>query len=163
MNCRTASRLLSAERDRVLSPEERTGFESHLAGCAKCQQARAVMAASLIHWQATAKEAELPEVEHAWQDIRRATRSTAPAQSANALGALRWAVPLGAAAALAIVAAVAPRSGSSRVEAAQVAQREVAHADFVEVPANASSMVYVDDQSGWLVVWSESDATPSGG
>ena len=39
-------------------------------------------------------------------------------------------------------------------DAARLAEKR---AEFVEVPGDASSVVYVDDQSGWLVVWAAAE------
>ena len=48
--------------------------------------------------------------------------------------------------------------------ATEVATAEVARADYVEAgDTNASTMVYVDKDSGWLVVWaSDADTKTSG-
>jgi hypothetical protein len=69
----------------------------------------------------------------------------------------RWALPLGAAAALAAVAVVGPSWTDDE------GPQAVARAEFVEVSGNASSVVYVDDKSGWLVVWASAEPGPKGG
>lgn len=99
----------------------------------------------------------VPDEERAWQDIHReirATRRTA-ARAWWHLG--RWVLPLGAAAALAAVALLGPSWTDENGRAA------VARAEFVEVAGDASSVVYVDDQSGWLVVWAAAEPGPKGG
>jgi hypothetical protein len=52
-----------------------------------------------------------------------------------------------------------PRPNSRVVASTEPSVR----ADFVEAPGrNASTMVIVDDKSGWLIVWA-SDASPKEG
>lgn len=162
MNCHSALRLISSERDGALTSTERAALESHLASCSDCREARRSLADVMEVWRTHAAATPPPDVERAWQDIRREIRaSRAPAPSGSRK-ILRWSVPLGAAAALAAAIAVAPHFASN--PHAEVAQLERAHAEYVDVPGDASSMVYVDDQSGWLVVWAvNNDARPSGG
>jgi hypothetical protein len=67
--------------------------------------------------------------------------------------------PLAAAAAAAVLFVSLPRPGSRTVAFSEPTVR----ADFVEAPGrNASTMVIVDDKSGWLIVWA-SDAAPREG
>lgn len=169
MNCRTAQRLLSAERDGALTPAERAGLDAHLAECAECRQARAAIAAAITGWQQATARVEVPDVEVAWQDIRREIRQSQPEKSEAAarrgwaVPALwRWSVSLGAAAALAAVLALGPSWMEDSPEpTVAVARAETARADFVEVAKDSSSMVYVDDKSGWLVVWAVDDSRPT--
>ena len=91
----------------------------------------------------------VPDEERAWQDIHREIRSAHPAGVRAWRGLGRWALPLGAAAALAAVALLVPSWNE------EAASPMVARADYVEVAGDASSVVYVDDKSGWLVVWAE--------
>lgn len=164
MNCRKAQQLISVERDRALSSDERGYLEGHLTQCPSCRAEQITLSAALSDWRESTKAAAVPNVDRAWLDIRRAHRQSTPAASRTPAGLLRWVLPVSGVAALAVVGGlILPRSSSSTVQAVQVEQRQIARADFVEVPSNASSLVYVDDQSGWLVVWSVSDATPSGG
>ena len=60
-------------------------------------------------------------------------------------------MPLGAAAALAAVAVIGPSWTDDD------GPQAVARAEFVEVSGDASSVVYVDDKSGWLVVWASAE------
>ena len=151
MNCHSAQRLLSAERDGALATGERAGLAAHVAGCAECRQFQARLAEAHEGLKAAAAQVAVPDEGRAWQDIHReirAARPTAPRAWWN-LG--RWALPLGAAAALAAVALIAPSWTEDE------ARPTVARAEFVEVAGNASSVVYVDDKSGWLVVWASAE------
>jgi anti-sigma factor RsiW len=154
MNCRAAQRLLSAERDGPLGNSERANLEAHLAGCRECRQARSVIAAVVDRWRSSSAAITVPDAERAWQDIRREIRTSAPADARGSRAALRWALPLAAAATLGLAVTMAPRWLENSSE---VINLEVARADFVETAQNTSSVVYVDDKSGWLVVWSVND------
>jgi len=72
---------------------------------------------------------------------------------------LAWvAVPLSAAAAVALAFFISPQT-SPKIESVE----HVARANSVEIPAeNATTMVFVDEKSGWLFVWA-SDANPQQG
>lgn len=160
MNCHAAHRLLSAERDGTLATRERADLDSHLAECGDCRRARANIGAAIDGWRTSTAAIATPDVERAWHDIRREIRGAGSEKGHPAWGISRWAVPLAAAAAIAIGAVTVPRfltNPDTTASTATVAKLEKARADFVEVPNNASSMVYVDDKSGWLVVWAVND------
>ena len=122
------------------------------------------MAAAVEHWRAGVAAAKAPDATLAWQELRHELRATTGRREPGAPWFARWMLPLGGAAALAaaVVIALVPqwRGGIGAGSPMNVA---AARAEFVEVPDNASSMVYVDDQSGWLVVWSVDDANPAKG
>ena len=154
MNCHSAQRLMSAERDGALAHSERATLASHVATCGECRQKQTAWAAAGEQLRTANARVAVPDPERAWQDIRREIRITASAGS----GALekrlvpRWTFPVAAAATLAIAATLAPRwFGDAATE--NRAPLAVARADFVETATDTSSMVYVDDKSGWLVVW----------
>lgn len=157
MNCHSAQRLLSAERDGALATGECAGLAAHVAGCAACRQFQARLAEAKEGLKAAAGRSAVPDEERAWQDIRRELRAGRPGGGRAWWGPLRWAVPLGAAAALAALVAFVPRGEEAS------AMPAVARAEFVEVSGNASSVVYVDDKSGWLVVWASAEPNAAGG
>jgi predicted anti-sigma-YlaC factor YlaD len=156
MNCHAAQRLLSAERDGALASSERASLDAHVAECGECRQMRTAIAAAVESLRAASAQIAVPDADRAWQDIRRAIRTTAPAGSRERGAFPRWTLPLTVAAALALAATLAPRWLGNPVPT-NTARLEVARADFVETATNTSSMVYVDDKSGWLVVWAVDD------
>jgi anti-sigma factor RsiW len=160
MNCRVAQHLLSAERDGALANHDRAGLDAHLAGCAGCRQTRAIVAGAIDSWKKSTAVIPAPDVERAWQDIRREIRTTEPEKSRSGWALPRWSLPIAAAAALAVAAIVSPNWKSSDNSTPTIARAQSARADFVEVPNDASSVVYVDGESGWLVVWAVDDARP---
>ena len=145
MNCRAVQRLLSAERDGVLTDHERTVLAAHVEGCAGCRQFRVTLGEASERLRTAAARVTVPDEERAWQDVRRELCAARPAGGRRWWGAVRWALPLGAAAAVAFIVLGPGGDDPSAV-------RVVARADFVEVSGDASSVVYVDDKSGWLFV-----------
>ena len=160
MNCRSVQRLLSAERDGASAPSGRAALASHLAECADCRRFQTVIAEAPEAWRSSTASVMVPDGERAWQAVRREIRSGGVTTGATSTPWFaRWALPVGAAAALAVVAVVlAPRWRSVPVTAPVVAR-----ADFVEVGGASSPLVYVDDKSGWLVVWAPDAAHPKSG
>jgi len=161
MNCRNAQRLLSAERDGALADSKRIDLEAHVGACAECRQARFALAEAVEHWRGTTGRVLSPDPERAWQDIRREIRRNESPSAAQKekTRLLRWGVPTGAVAALIFAAALGAHwLGTSIPEAST--HLNVARADFVETASGTSSMVYVDDKSGWLVVWAVNDSDP---
>ncbi len=156
MNCHSAQRLLSAERDGALPPGERAGLAAHVAGCAECRRFEVRLAEVAAGLKTAAAQVVVPDEERAWHDIRRELRAT-PSVARAWWNLGRWALPLGAAAALAAVAVIGPSWTDE--DGSQL----VARAEFVEVSGDASSMVYVDDKSGWLVVWASAEPGGKGG
>ena len=147
MNCRSAQKWLSATQDGALADFERAGLAAHAAECSECRQFQSLLGEAQQHLQALATQVALPDEERAWRDIRSEIRATRPVALRAWWNLGRWALPVGAAAALAAVVVIGPSwmDGDG--------PQTVARAEFVEVPADASSVVYVDDNSGWLVVW----------
>lgn len=158
MNCHSAQPLLSAERDGTPPSRERADLEAHVAGCAECLRFRRMLTEAGDHLRTTAAQVKVPDEERAWQDIHREIRALKPEAARPWWQLGRWTMPLGAvAAAVAVMAVFAPDflddgGGDDAPESA------VARAEFVEVADNASSVVYVDDKSGWLVVWADPGA-----
>jgi predicted anti-sigma-YlaC factor YlaD len=153
MNCRAAQRLLSADRDGALDTLERAGLDEHVAACAECRQFRVTLEVAAAELKTAATRVTVPDEDRAWQDIHREIRAGRPVAARSWWAPVRWALPLGAAALFAVVAFVPMDRDDDGPPAA------VARAEFVEVPNNSSSVVYVDDKSGWLVVWAAADAT----
>ena len=165
MNCREAQHQLFAERDGAPDPTTRVSLDGHLAHCAECRRIHDDLSAALTTWRVTAEKTVVPDAEREWHAVRRMIRGGAAAGTEVRPAARRnifaWlTVPLGAAATLAVALFV------TRNEPANFshppAKTQIARADALEVPGNnASTMVFVDDKSGWLIVWA-SDAPKSG-
>ncbi len=151
MNCRQTGTLLQAEHDGVLAVAERDKLEMHLTGCAACRAFRTSLAEVAVELRAEAAQVAVPSAAREWEQVRRRLRGGAEEPSRKLAPVYWWGGALATAAAVALaflVRAPAP----SQVEAP--APSAVAAADYVEVgdPA-ATPVIYVDEQSGWLVVW----------
>lgn len=157
MNCHESKTLLFAERDRPLDPNEHTAVEAHLAGCAECQRVRAGLQNAFALWRKQQTAVTVPNAEREWHAVRRRIRGGMPLES-TATPHRRprtwfpWiAFPLSAAAAIAIalyvdpLGLIDPNPGQPRTQSVRV--------DGAAGSGEASTMVFVDDKSGWLVVW----------
>ena len=163
MNCREAQSQLFAERDSTLDETQRAALEGHLADCGDCRRVRENLTAVFVTWRTEVIQAPVPDPEREWHAVRRRIRGGEEAGATRVTRSRRnlftWlAVPLGAAAAVAVaVLVVAPPATSTQPVA------EIAQANSVEVAGdNASTVVFVDDKSGWLFVWA-SDPNPRSG
>lgn len=162
MNCRDAETLLLAERDGALNETQRADLERHVAGCEGCRQLRANLAAALAEFHADSASVRPPDAELEWRALqdrvhgRRAQPASRRAE--RKLAPLTWfAGPMAVAAAIALgffLARPAPLSNETETELSPFAG--YARANFVEIAVeDASPIVYVDKESGWLVVWAD--------
>lgn len=168
MNCRDSENLILAERDGELTSDQRAALSAHLGACPACRQFQQELNAALDLLKADAAAVSVPDVDEAWRDVQariHAPRATKPVR----LAPIVWlSAPLAAVAALALVFLVnrpaAPTSAAQVASTAPVPTATIASApydpsviagaDFVETDnPNASTLVYVDKDSGWLVVW----------
>ena len=166
MNCRESQSQLYAGGSGTPDDPARADLAPHLEGCAACRRVRDDLAATLSTWRTETAQLAVPEAEREWHNIRRRIHGGDAATIAGSGRRRSWlawlTLPLGAAAAAAIAVFVSlPPERPQPVTVAVPAL--TARADFVEAPGhNASTMVFVDDQSGWLIVWA-SDAVPQQG
>ncbi len=169
MTCRDSESLILAERDGVLTQEQRAVLSDHVAACPSCQRLRADLATALAAFKTASANVRVPDTGEAWRDLQsRLHESAKPAKKRPLAPVIWFAAPLAAAAALAF-AFLTTRpvpAPPSRPAVAAIAPPPlhdpsvIAGADFVEAgDPNASTMVYVDKDSGWLVVWATDDDT----
>jgi anti-sigma factor RsiW len=156
MNCRQAEDFIFAERDGALSEDQRAALVSHVAACAACQRTRNGLTTAIDAWRVSNSRLHVPDAERAWHDVRRVIRGaeTVPHRRST----IGWlGVPLAAAAAIAIgfYLAPAPAQSGATTENAQVASRDVS-----TVSPPGSTVVYVDDKSGWTFVLAADTAEP---
>jgi hypothetical protein len=157
MNCREAQQQIFAERDGTLDAAARAAFAGHIAQCGGCRRIREELTAGLGAWRAQVAGVRIPDPEREWQAVRRVIRGGVGTGAERAAyprrSALSWfAVPFTAAAAVAMALLIAPRPTDPGMSVPLRSQ--ASRADSIEVPgSNASTMVYVDDKSGWLFVW----------
>jgi anti-sigma factor RsiW len=163
MTCRDIEPLLLAERDGGLTTGQLAALAGHVASCPACRQRRADLTEAMLFLKTDAANVAVPEAGEEWREVRARLR-TARDQPAKKrpLAPLVWfGSSLAAAAALTFV--LVSRSPQP-VELVILDHDAVAEAEFVETgDRNASTLVYVDKESGWLVVWTtDAEATGSG-
>ncbi|MEO6246277.1 MAG: zf-HC2 domain-containing protein [Opitutaceae bacterium] len=160
MNCHEAQTQIFAVQDGAAGEIPGAALEGHLAHCAGCRQVRANLAAVLGAWRHDSARARVPDAEREWHAVRRQIRGGAAVGSEPARprrSAFAWlALPLGAAAAAALALFVINQNQEQTPTSeltARFSDAVIARADSVEAPGNAAStMVFLDDKSGWLIV-----------
>jgi len=162
VNCHTSEVLLLTERDGVLTPDQHAALARHVADCPACQERRARIAAAIDAFRADATDVTVPDVDAEWRAVRARLPGTtdAPRRPRTLAPVIWFTASFAAAASLAFVFL----RSTPPAPAPLAAVPEVAQAEFVEAgdPA-ASTMVYVDKDSGWLVVWATDEAAKTRG
>lgn len=149
MNCRDIEPLLLAERDGVLTVNQHAALDRHVSTCPACRTSRALYGEVATFIKTDAANVTIPDVDEEWRSIQAQLRSEAvqPAEKRRLAPVIWFGAPLAAAAALAIAFFV------SRPTPPAVTPESAA----------AATIAYVDQESGWLVVWAaEGDAKGSG-
>lgn len=150
MNCRQAEHELFASQDGARDETRRAALGAHVDACPACRKLQAALAGAVDALRTEAAQVRVPDAELEWQKLRREIRGGAESRAAASRGArAAWfALPLAAAAAVALmVMNPAGQDASPPPKRAEVAR--------VEKP---SSVVFVDDQSGFVFVWAEDDS-----
>ncbi|AOS45386.1 hypothetical protein Verru16b_02467 [Lacunisphaera limnophila] len=171
MNCRDNESLILAERDGTLSPAQLAALSDHVAACPACRELRQRVGAALEAYRAEVATAPVTDADEAWRDLQ--TRLARPGRPRPLAPVIWFGVSLAAAAALALAVFYQrpPDSSSPSTEFVNVPPPPPLHdpsviagADFVEAgDPNASTLVYVDKESGWLVVWASDPETATKG
>jgi len=162
VNCAAFETLLLTERDGVLTPDQHAALARHVTDCPACQARRARIAAAMDAFRADTAGVTLPDVNAEWRTLRaRLPGATGAPRKQRPLAPVIWfTASFAAAASLAFVIF----SSRPPLPAPPAAAPEIAQAEFVEAgDASASTMVYVDKDSGWLVVWASDGAAKTSG
>lgn len=159
MNCRDIESLLLAEKDGVLTAAQHAELGQHVGNCPACRQLRKNLAEATSDLRAEVAGVVVPDIDTEWTNIRSRLGSVGKTERKRPLAPVIWlGAPVAAAAALALAFFVG-RPGSSEATPAS-ATTDLASAEFVEAGnTDASTMVYVDKESGWLVVWATDGET----
>lgn len=168
MNCRDNESLILAERDGALTKVQLAALSDHVATCPACAKLRANLAAALAAYAAGLREVPAPDAAEAWRELQGRLHQPAKREKHPLAPVVWFGAPFVAAAALAFAfivnrpAAPAPLTTATLAASAPLVSAPfddsvIAGADYVEAgDPNASTLIYVDKESGWLVVW----ATP---
>lgn len=154
MNCREIEPLLFAERDGALANNQRTDLDRHVGECAACRQLRSDLAAAAESWRAHTASVKVPDADSEWRKLRAELHGAEVRTSPNRrIAPIVWlATPLAAAAAI-VLTFFLQSTPTPEIEA-------MARAEYVESgSAEASTMVFADKESGWLVVWAADPKT----
>ncbi|PTX94233.1 zf-HC2 domain-containing protein [Opitutus sp. ER46] len=152
MNCQKAQLQIVAARDGAVAEPQRAALAEHLGACPACREFAAQLTAGIAGWREQASTVPLPDVEREWYAVRRRIRTEQPARSTRSLAA--WlTLPLAAAAAVAIGLYVTPGHQAPASAPHNVAA-PVAMAPATDAAAPVSTVVFVDDKSGWTFVLS---------
>lgn len=157
MNCREAEQQLFASPEGAGDGSQRAALATHLATCAACRQLSATLTAALGSLRDDARRVAVPDADRAWYDVRRAIRGAETAPRRRSW--VGWiGIPAAAAVALAAALYLAPQSesGAALGNKVHVASAPTAHSPTA---ASDSTVIYVDDKSGWTFVLA-ADATP---
>ena len=174
MNCRDAETKILASRDAPLGAADEAILAQHLQECPQCQVLAEQLTAAMDSWRETDAQVEVPNPITEWHAVRRRIRSGETKTVAGGLPSwsrlLRVALPMATAFAIAINFWSAPTAPESPLEGPLLTHRESgwdgmhdhftyeARAEFVETEdEEISTFVYVDEESGWLIVWASED------
>jgi anti-sigma factor RsiW len=168
MSCTQTQRLIFAERDAPLAPAQQAELSEHLERCPDCARLRAKLTDSVAAWRTATANVDVPNAAIEWQAVRLRLPTAKPSPGVRRWrpSTLAWiGVPLAVLAAVAVIffspqrSGTVAASGSDSAPASKMAALkapEFARAEFVDVPGNSSSTtIYVDNASGWLVVWAD--------
>ncbi len=171
MNCHRAQTELLAARDTPSGAAGSRALVEHLQGCPACRTLQQQLVAATSAWRETEAQVAVPDAQQEWHAVRRRIRQSEPVTNRPAwwVRSLQLAAPLTAAAAIALViwSGRAPSPDPPiRGSTAELAANDdpwtefadhfasAAKVEYVETEnEDASPFVYVDDESGWLIVW----------
>jgi anti-sigma factor RsiW len=173
MNCRDNESLILAERDGALTQTQLAALSDHVATCPACAKLRADLAAAMNTYQAGLRVVVAPDADEAWRELQNRLSEPAKRGKKRPLAPVIWfGASLAAAAAFAFAFLVTQPAARNLTEHAAVTPPPsplhdpsfIAGADYVEAgDPDASVMVFVDRESGWLVVWATDSNTATSG
>jgi len=168
MNCPDTETLILSERDGALTPDQLSVLSAHLKVCPACRQLHERLAPAMDQYRSGIAEAAAPRADESWQALQQRLNRRAKKRP---LAPVVWfGAPLAAAAAVAFAflslqpTAQPPQAPTLAALPKAPVEVAVARAEYVEAgDVNASTMVYVDKESGWLVVWATNVDTKTSG
>ncbi|MBE36899.1 MAG: hypothetical protein CMI16_15320 [Opitutaceae bacterium] len=161
MNCQTAQDELLRVADDGLAATQQTALKAHVESCATCQQYAESLNSLSELLQHDAKSVSVPDADQMWRDISARLNTAEKQQSkSRTIAPIIWlTAPLAAAAALAFT--FIPHQSDETAPA--IAGNNIVQVDYVEIEdPDSTAMVYVDKESGWLVVWADDPSVNSG-
>ena len=173
MNCQDAESQIFAARDTPLGAADAAVLKQHLQECTHCRRLAENLESAAAAWRQKDQSVTPPDAQQEWHAVRRRIRSGegAPLASTGLPSwgrLLRLAVPLAAAFAVAIGISTRSIHQPISLPTTTIASVDWSHFDdhfnnyarveYIETDnIDVSPYVYVDEESGWLIVWA-SDA-----
>ncbi len=157
MNCHSVQDQLTRAADGATPASDQAAIAAHLSACSECQRFAETLR-RLPDWIAEEVASHpVPDAEEMWREVQ-AQIQTPP--KPRKVAPIVWlTAPLAAAAAL--VFAFLPQRNAP--DSSVIADNQIVQVDYVEVEdPDATAMVYVDNESGWLVVWADDPAANRG-
>jgi anti-sigma factor RsiW len=161
MNCHTAQDQLLRAADGGLAATQQTALNAHVESCATCRQYAESLNSLPELLKHDAESVSGPDADQMWNDIsaRLNTPDEEQAKSRKISPIIWLTAPIAAAATLAFVFLPQHNDETSPT----VAGANIAQVDYVEIEdPDSTAMVYVDKESGWLVVWADDPSVNSG-
>lgn len=164
MNCRDIEPLLHAEPDDLLTTQQQADLLQHVAACPACRQQRTRLKTALAAFRAAAATVPVPDAHEAWRDLqKRLAQPERDSRQPRRLAPVIWFGTSLAAAAALTLAYLGNFSRTALPEPTTSPTIKIAQANYVEAgDARATTMVFADQESGWLVVWAADPKTATG-
>lgn len=157
MNCRTVQDQLAHAVDDVQTAPAQSAIAEHVKSCAQCRRFADNLLALRSLVKGEAESVPLPSSDDLWRDVR--AHLNTPGRSRHVAPLVWITAPLAAAAALAFAFIPTQQSETHSV----ISDTAVVQANFVEIEdPDSTAMVYVDKESGWLVVWADDPSINKG-
>ena len=154
MNCRKARYDIFRERDGRLGSAGQGALMEHVTQCTACRRVRENVAAAMKAWRSEVDSVRVPEANIEWQKVRREIRQEPRPGGSARHSIMKWlALPL-AAAALAVALFIVIPSPETGGQAASTAAASGVN-DGSAPSETASTVVFVDDKTGWVFVWAD--------
>jgi len=161
MNCRIIQDNLTHAADGGLSASQQATVAAHVKSCAACRQFAEKLDAIPELLQNEADSVSLPAADEMWDEIsaKLNTPHEQPTKSRKVAPIIWLTAPLAAAAALFFTFLPQQKNAAAPL----IAASDMVQVDYVEIEdPDSTAMVYVDKQSGWLVVWADDPSVNRG-
>ncbi len=167
MNCPTCESLLLRDQDGALTDQERAALPAHLSQCPACRDFAQQLPKLSSAIRAESDAIRVPDAAAEWAQLQtRINASTPRVAIIRRIPSRVWwlGAPLAAAAALALIFVTPSQTTTATNDLEARSDSGITHVDYVESgDPNASTMVYVDQESGWLVVWTSNSRAITNG
>lgn len=161
MNCHSAQDQLLRAADGGLSAQQKNALTAHIESCAECGHFAESLDTipSLLHRES--ESVPVPNAHDLWSEI--SSQLNSPEEQTNKprkIAPIIWiTAPIAAAATLLL--AFLPLRQNDIVPV--TTENNIVQVNYVEIEdPDSTAMVYVDKESGWLVVWADDPSVNRG-